>query len=137
MGERGIRLAARAAMLDPGSPESIHLLKIATSRRKGISSDPGENEFQTALKGALAKYADAQDEAEAEVRAVIKNPGAPDGAQASARIILASFLIARANRDGDKKASKEAGKVLAKVPPSNSDSLTSLTSTMLSQVASA
>lgn len=137
MGERGIRLAARAAMFDPGSPESIHLLKIAASRRKGISSDPGENEYQTALKGALAKYAEqAEAEAEAEVRAVIKNPGAPDGAQASARIILASFLIARANRDGDKKASKEAGKVLAKVPPSISDSLTSLTSTVLSQVAS-
>ena len=148
LGTRAMRLIARAAMFNPTDAECVRALDIARSRRQGVviaradadaDADAKDDNTQRhrALKAALAAHARGEfADAERFARDVVNDVDCPTSAASAARILLASFLLARAARDGDKNPQKEAGKVLAKIPLDDaSSSVIELTRALSSSVA--
>jgi len=113
-----IRSAGRATMMHPASAANRATLQMILDRRRGVARD--ETTTQNALFDRLSRAVDAHvsgDAAEAEsvARRVSAEDDAPVAARASARLLLASFLSSRADRDDDDRPRKEANKVLARV----------------------
>lgn len=148
LGTRAMRLIARAAMFNPADAECVRALDIARCRRQGVviaradadaDADAKDDNTQRhrALKAALATHARGEfADAERFARDVVNDVDCPTSAASAARILLASFLLARAARDDDKNPKKEAGKVLAKIPLDDaSSSVIELTRALSSSVA--
>ena len=115
-----VRCAGRAAMLHPASAANRATLRMILDRRRGVARDERETTTTTnALFDRLSRAVDAHvsgDAAEAEsVARSVSAEDAPVAARASARLLLASFLLSRADRDDDDRPRKEARKVVARV----------------------
>jgi hypothetical protein len=130
-------------MFNPADAECVRALDIARCRRQGVviaraDADADDNtQRHRALKAALAAHARGEfADAERFARDVVNDVDCPTSAASAARILLASFLLARAARDDDKNPKKEAGKVLAKIPLDDaSSSVIELTRALSSSVA--
>ena len=120
------RDASRAFAYDPSSTAAARILERALDRRRGRARADAENHhalferMSTAVEKHLAGDAIG---AESTVRSIADDDGAggrcggsPLAARASARLLLVTFLLARANRDDDARPRKEARKAFAKVP---------------------
>tara|TARA_B100000131_G_scaffold225167_1_gene216780 strand:- start:1056 stop:1826 length:771 start_codon:yes stop_codon:yes gene_type:complete len=120
------RDASRAFAYDPSSTAAVRILERALDRRRGRARADAENHhalferMSTAVEKHLAGDAIG---AESTVRSIADDDGAggrcggsPLAARASARLLLVTFLLARANRDDDARPRKEARKAFAKVP---------------------
>ena len=121
-----IRSAGRAAMFHPASAANRATLRMILDRRRGLVRDDQGERTKNALFDRLSRAVDAHvsgdaSEAESTARSVVSEDNASAvAARASARLLLASFLLSRADRDDDDRPRKEARKVLARVAENES-----------------